>query len=303
MARWRIGDALYALSRNQLDRRENGVFDYSQSQYADDEGPGAVTVGSSGSAIVVDVTAFSGQIEGVEVDFGTQSATLDPNGDPANERIDVIAGTPSGNVEAWKGQLAPTTTTENDDGDSITLTGRQNPRSEPPDLRDLEGVVLAAVRVPPGASNTSDLTQDDIHDLRRPALDVTGERNLQVLGLPYSSLEGGGGEHSRVGQSIIIPPDTTLSVHSWGLCWKDEWGSSGPAGGHSLRVLDENHEQLESTTDLWESGEDGDPLFSFSNDGDVPIAYQVQLLNNSDEDFSWNNNQRGMSANVYYQLI
>lgn len=307
MARHRIGDALLALRENQLDRRRNGVYDYTQSEYDGTQGPGAVTVGSSGSAIVVDVAAFDAQIEGTDVGFASQSVTLDSNPETNQERIDVITGSPSGDIEAWKGQAYPL----GEDDSGGTLTGRQNPESQPPALGDLSGVVLAAVRVPPAASNTADLSQDDIHDLRRPALQEGGEGSLSVVGLPYSSLEGGGGDHSRVGQALIVPPDTTLEVHSWGHCWKEgnsdtgseePRGTSGPASGHVLRLLDGNHNEVERTTAFWTSG-DGDPLFSIANDETTPAVYQVQLLNTADEDFTWQDGMRGLSANVYYQLV
>lgn len=307
MARHRIGDAIYSLRHNQIDRRRNGIYDYSQSDFDGTEGPGSVTVGSSGSDIVVDVSAFEGQIEGEDVDFASQSVSLDDNPESDQERIDVIVGPPSGEVEPWKGDTYPLG--EDDDGN--TLEGRQNPESQPPALGDLEGVVLAAVRIPPSASNTSDLSQDDIHDLRRPALEAGGGGGLSVLGLPYSSLEGGGGDHSRVGQALIVPPDTTLEVHSWGHCWKEgnsdtdsdePRGTSGPETGHILRLLSGSHEELESTNSFWESG-GGDPLFSIANDGTEPEVYQVQLLNDEEDDFTWQDGMRGLSANVYYRLV
>lgn len=302
MARHRIGDILTALRQNQLDRRMNGVLDYNQSEYADDKGPGAVTVGSSGSEIVWNVNSLDGQIDGETVSFAQDDVIVDANTSSDEERIDVIVASPSGDLEAWKADPAPITTTENDDGDEIELVGRQNPRSQPPALADLEGLVLAAVRTPPESSNTSDIDQDDVYDLRRPALDIAGERGQHPLYLPYSSLESG--EHNSVGQGLILPPETTLEVVSWGNFWKDEWGTSGPEDGHELRLLDEDHDEIESTDEFWASADNGDDaLFSVSNDGDDPEAYQFQLRNESDEDFSWTEDMRALTAVVYYRLI
>lgn len=297
MARHRIGDALLAVYKNQLDRRMNGVFEYDPSTDDEGEGEGAVTPGSGSTT--VSSNSFDGQISGDRISFSQESVSLDGNDDPDEERIDVIGGSADGSVKAWKGQLAPLTTTEGENGESVTLEGRQNPRSQPPDMHGFEGVVLAAVRVPPGGEG---ITQDDIHDLRRPALDLAGDQSQNVLGIPYSSLDSG--DHNRVGQAMILPPDSTLELVGWGLCWKDEWGQSSPESGHELRLLDADLAEIERTEEFWE-GADGsaDALFSVSNDDDEPLAYQFQLRNDSDEDFSWNEDERAMSALVYYRLV
>lgn len=297
MARHQIGDALLALRENQLDRRTNGVFDYDQVIHHDTQGPGAVTKASGTTS--VSANSFDGQISGDRIVFSQQSIDLDPNGDPQNERIDAIVGSPDGNISAFKGDLSPQTTTENEAGETITLQGRKNPRSQPPDLRSEEVVVLAAVRVPPDGSP---INQDDIYDLRRPALDLSGDQSQNVLGIPYSSLDSA--DHNRVGQAVIVPPNKTLEVHSWGLCWKDEWGASGPETGHQLRLLNENHEQIESTNSAWVSSDGSEnPLFSISNDTTTSVPYQFQVRNQSGEDFTWDVDMRGLSANVYYRFI
>lgn len=151
--RYEAGDAADALFRTVITRRGEG--------YAVVSGCG-VTVGDSGSDIVVDINTGTIRHDGVLVDVSAQSVTL-PDGDPQAPRRDLIYIDRGGSASFVQGEAVPYNPSDR--------RGDQTWSPAPPAAPALDGVVLATVLVPPGATDSADLPTgvvdaDPIRDYR-----------------------------------------------------------------------------------------------------------------------------------------
>ena len=145
--------------------------------YGHVDGCGTV-VGDSTSSIECRVSTGVVRHDGDLVGVSTQDVALQP-GDPQHPRKDLIYVDRFGDVRAKQGRAAAAVPSDR--------SGWQTWVPAPPSLTGVDGVAIAVVNVPPGATESGDLSNStDILDLRVP--DTSGILNTRSSDPPQEDL-------------------------------------------------------------------------------------------------------------------
>lgn len=222
---YKNGYAIDAARHNQLDRRLNGVVNFDPSTHTETDGPCAVTVGSSSSAIESDVDGGTVQINGDRLEVLPDTVSHEA-GHADFPRHDIVYIAADGSPYVLTGEPGDNTIFDSE-GNAITPTGPSAPVPETQDGRRLEGAVLASVWIPAGATDTSDVSQNDhVHDRRRPAVPIPREAWKEI------SISG---EMANITTNpnyrewgILVPGGHSLQLWSWRQMsntaeWSSDW--------------------------------------------------------------------------------
>lgn len=195
---WKNGHLLHDAARNnQLDRRQNGVIDYDPARHPKAEGPLAVYEGNSTTSVELRVRGGSATVGGTRVEHEPGPIGLEdgPSGDrwrvvlvyvAEDGSIQTQPGTPGDNEMRIIPEDPETTPITTGDGEVVNVLTEaaieeispEGPAAVVPEAypaAGLNGTILAAVWVPPGATTSSDVPLQYIQDRRRPALQAPSE--------------------------------------------------------------------------------------------------------------------------------
>lgn len=170
------GSAITSTALNALARRQNGIRNL-EPTHNWDEGPCAVTVGSGQNAVELDVSGGTAQVDGTELTVQSTQVTPSDNTTEDEYRQDIVYVAESGEVSVLAGETAenPHGVIRDGGGGEAEAqwaypgdVGMAVP--EPVSTHTLAGTVLARVIVPPGATESNDISPSQIQDLRLPAI-------------------------------------------------------------------------------------------------------------------------------------
>lgn len=181
----------------------------------------SVSVGESGSAIVLDVDAGEGYLQNTQLSTTAGEVEI-PSGDSQFPRRDVVYITANETIDVLMGEPAEPP----QDADGNKLGPESAPVPAPHDFADINGIPIAHVWVPQGAADTSD---------------IDGSLHLNDVRLFVDI--GGGGSSEQVDQRYLTIGPADLSEDTGGYAEAPltvnegdeirvvEWGAQEVNGG------------------------------------------------------------------------
>ena len=280
--RWSNGDPIHALSLSVGQFALEGSFV---------ESGWSAAVGESGSAIEIDLDAGEGRLDNDSLSIGEGSVELSP-GNTTDWRRDVIYAAADSSYQVLTG--APGELSVDRDGE--TLSFANSPEPEPQDGDSLTGIPLWIVSIPPGAEDTSDLTNDHLHDVR-PRLDAitpaNGGGTDRTITIDATALDNG----DHIQTALIVGTDETITITEWGATQIHSDGThDDPETGIRVALVNPNGDTVQSeSTGL---GRDDDGIVTESPGGSGPHHYALRVENDSGTDLSADNGEGVMGQFV-----
>lgn len=246
------------------------------------------SIGSSGTAIEIDVNAGDGYIENSAVSTTSGIVTLS-DGDAEYPRRDIIYVASDGTFQSSEGKPRPAS----EDRDGNALGPENAPVPEPNSGDGLAGIPIWYVWVPAGATDTSDLEPHYLYDLRQD-VDIAADGSssgdsAERLSISPTALDAG--EH--IDAPLTVLDGDTIRVTEWGASEYNAGEKTNPPTG--VRVALATPGGAIVTSEETPLTRDSDGIVTESVSGTGAQHYSMRLINDSGTDYSWENNE-GLAA-------
>lgn len=241
-----------------------------------------VTVGESGSAIVLDVDAGEGYLKNTQLSTTAGEVEI-PNGDSQHPRRDVVYVTSNQTLDVLMGDPAEPPL----DADGNRLGPETAPVPAPHDFADINGIPIAHVWVPAGAQDTSDIDGSlHVNDVRL-FVDIGGggsteqiDRRYLTVGPADLSQDTGGYAEAP----ITVNEGDEIRVVEWGAQEVNGDAKSNPPTGVEVGLYDPSGAPVQTEeTPLTQDFSNGIVEALASNTG--VNHYSFRLTNNSSNSF------------------
>lgn len=278
-----VGEGVYAADENNERNSERGTFV---------RNGGAVTVGASSSAVVLNTDAVDIRVDGADYSAASGSVTLAANSTAYPRRDLVLAEKGPTASDPASFSVLSGTPIDQDVNDTLVnagvIEGAQSsspgypihpaadiPEVQPPPAQGLrqQAAVLAMVWVPPGTADSTDLSAGLITDMRMEGIGVS---DVLRSGDAVDEIEGYGQTvNATVSNSEAIGGETAVGVFSRVMTIQTPLTTFPSSGGRERTIL--NLPKAGNSLELWSFG-----VHSWDGNSYNELAAEFGTLDTSD---------------------